>query len=511
MAISLANDSVVAPFLIRPALTHSDSTLSLASSWAIVATIAVGVVLLLFSAALKLKTMSSHGIYDHIPPAIDYGIGGILRGSLHLIMSARSILDAGYRQHGGRTFKIPAFGMWRVVVNTSELADEICKASEDDMSLHLALDATFAMSYTMVPSYCSLDAITAIVTKAIRQSLSKSVEHQVYADLSDEISTAFKDTLHGVGHDGNDDQLVKLSIRLTLDIMATGMLLPLFPRACRRFVADACLYVLGTKRRFASHLHSVISERLRLHSPIADKASRDRVDLLDHFIEQTPPDKRTVDFIVHMIMISNVAAIHTSAITLTQALLHLATSQEYQRELRLEASPILESLGWTPEAFSQMPKLDSFLKESSRMNGIGLASPFRMVLRDYTLSDGTRVSPETIVCSNIRAIHRDERVYAHAEEFDGFRFADQLNVSSSSFDRPTRHYYAFGYGRHTCPGRFLASAELKMMMTYLVLNFDMVVEDPVASLAPSDFVFSISASRSARILLKRRGATQSAI
>jgi cytochrome P450 len=32
---------------------------------------------------------------------------------------------------------------------------------------------------------------------------------------------------------------------------------------------------------------------------------------------------------------------------------------------------------------------------------------------------------------------------------------------------------AFGYGRHACPGRFFASNEIKAIMGYLLLNYDM--------------------------------------
>ena len=33
-------------------------------------------------------------------------------------------------------------------------------------------------------------------------------------------------------------------------------------------------------------------------------------------------------------------------------------------------------------------------------------------------------------------------------------------------------FLAFGHGRHACPGRFFAVHELKLLMAYIVLNYD---------------------------------------
>lgn len=41
-------------------------------------------------------------------------------------------------------------------------------------------------------------------------------------------------------------------------------------------------------------------------------------------------------------------------------------------------------------------------------------------------------------------------------------------------------YQAFGHGRHACPGRFFAADELKLLLAYVVLNYDIepLVERP---------------------------------
>ena len=58
-----------------------------------------------------------------------------------------------------------------------------------------------------------------------------------------------------------------------------------------------------------------------------------------------------------------------------QAIYSLCAMPEYVSDLRLEAQTVLENCGgkWTVESLNQLQRLDSFLKESQRVN----ASSFR--------------------------------------------------------------------------------------------------------------------------------------
>ncbi|KAJ7678862.1 hypothetical protein DFH06DRAFT_974719 [Mycena polygramma] len=65
------------------------------------------------------------------------------------------------------------------------------------------------------------------------------------------------------------------------------------------------------------------------------------------------------------------------------------------------------------------------------------------------------------------------------------------------------HCLSFGGGRHICPGRFFASLELKCLVAYLVLNYD--VKTPVAGNRPPDEWFGPTSNpaRNAEILFRR--------
>jgi hypothetical protein len=55
----------------------------------------------------------------------------------------------------------------------------------------------------------------------------------------------------------------------------------------------------------------------------------------------------------------------------THALFHLASRPEYIDPIRKEVETIVAEDGWTKVAMTRMRKLDSFLKESQRLNGLG--------------------------------------------------------------------------------------------------------------------------------------------
>ena len=56
----------------------------------------------------------------------------------------------------------------------------------------------------------------------------------------------------------------------------------------------------------------------------------------------------------------------------TQALFFLATNAQYIEPLREEVKGIIAKDGWSKASLGKMRKLDSFLKECQRIEGIGV-------------------------------------------------------------------------------------------------------------------------------------------
>ncbi|KAL9121315.1 MAG: hypothetical protein Q9187_002126 [Circinaria calcarea] len=116
---------------------------------------------------------------------------------------------------------------------------------------------------------------------------------------------------------------------------------------------------------------------------------------------------------------------HKNRPSLTYALYDLCLHPQYIDPLRKELSTVLANgSDWQPE---NLPLLDSFIKESARLNPSDSISVRRKALTSYTFSDGTQVSPGSWVCVPQRSIMRDPKNYPSPMIFDGFRFAPEIS------------------------------------------------------------------------------------
>ncbi len=80
-------------------------------------------------------------------------------------------------------------------------------------------------------------------------------------------------------------------------------------------------------------------------------------------------------YVAPPLMVSRLTYAHLHAIFkgISHALLHLAAAPEYMQPLREEAEGAITTDGWTKAAMDKMWKIDSFLKESQRVNGVSLS------------------------------------------------------------------------------------------------------------------------------------------
>ncbi|KAL8992990.1 MAG: hypothetical protein Q9169_006680 [Polycauliona sp. 2 TL-2023] len=133
------------------------------------------------------------------------------------------------------------------------------------------------------------------------------------------------------------------------------------------------------------------------------------------------------------------------------------------------------------------PLLDSFLKESSRLSISDAISVRRKALKDLDCFNGTHVNEGDWVCVAQRAIMHDSDHYSDPEAFDAFRFArtrpNGQNQESSRFTDAKPDWLIWGYGKTTCPGRFYASAVLRLLLCHVLENFDVQLLDQTAKRA----------------------------
>jgi cytochrome P450 len=220
------------------------------------------------------------------------------------------------------------------------------------------------------------------------------------------------------------------------------------------------------------------------------------------------------------------AAIYTTAITASSALLNLVTSppkRAYMELIWSEVNEIAEKNKdpWTKSSLARMYRVDSALRESMRLSTFEAIVLTRLVRQDITLDNTFRLSRGTRIAIPGYCIHRDESLYPKADEYDAFRFLHREggNLEAPLFDleddvkgnvRPKKQslvttsetFLVFGHGRQACPGRYLASDTLKLIIAYITLNYELRPTGP----RPSNVWFRsmILPPVSARIAVKRR-------
>ncbi|KAA8896545.1 cytochrome P450 [Sphaerosporella brunnea] len=171
------------------------------------------------------------------------------------------------------------------------------------------------------------------------------------------------------------------------------------------------------------------------------------------------------------------AAHHTTSATIAMALLELAVRPEYQPILREEVRQAVDEKGWSMDAIDSLEKLDSFLVEMRRWRPLADMMLNRAVIRETTLSDGTILKPGTYISASYSARQLDPRYYTSPEEFDGMRFyklrkeGDQGRLFT---DVDGTLHLGFGGGKHPCPGRFFATAVVKLGIAYLLNQYQVL-------------------------------------
>jgi len=225
-------------------------------------------------------------------------------------------------------------------------------------------------------------------------------------------------------------------------------------------------------------------------------------------IEEAMKVGQSIDLIVQAFLGTNFGALHTSSISLAHALFHLAASPEYAQPLRDEIEGIVKQDGWTKLAFGKMWKLDSFMKESQRVNGVGAMAILRKAAVDVTLSDGTHVPAGTFVVASASATHRDKDCYDDPDSFRPFRFSDMRAAAGEQvkhqFVTTSPEYIPFGHGKHACPGRFFATNVLKVALACILVNYDVKFEDEGNRPENMWYGTAILPSRTAQVLFRKR-------
>ncbi|KAJ3807698.1 cytochrome P450 [Lentinula aff. lateritia] len=436
---------------------------------------------------------------------------------------AKSAIRDACFSFSGSLFTFSLLGQWVVLAKEKDHVRELCNAPEDVLSMEAAAEELLQLRHTVGPLFSNeLYHIPVIRTK-----LNLNLE-EIFPPLVDEIHAAFSDIINTQIGKADWASIKVLPTFSRIICRATNRIL-VGSHLCRNeeycklasgFTND--VLSIGPVLKFL--VPNFFRPQLKVFPPpsvryLSNKEVQN--DMLSWLMEASPLNEEYSTESLSMRMLNvNFVALHTTTKTFTHAIYCLASQPQYISILRAEVEQQLDSgdtTTWTREALGRCVRLDSFLKETLRLHGLGAIWMPRLAVSDFSFSDGTHIPPGYFVATAATAVHENDALYENARDFNGLRFS---SMRKGTFGRPetekdwqykmtsnSESYLAFGGGRHLCilsPGRFFASMEMKCLMAYLVLHYDLkTLKDGVR---PPDEWFGPTSNpaRNARVLFHRR-------
>jgi len=439
------------------------------------------------------------------------------------------MVNMGYRKYYGSAFKLPTVSRWVVVVSGPDMIEDIRRAADDQLSFREAVAEIVQVDYMMGPQIRLDPYHVAVVRSALTRNFGVR-----FSDLVDEITTSFSDLVPVATEGWTKVPALKTSIKIVvrtsnrvfvglplcrdsgfralaeqhpIDIITGSLTINMFPTFMRPIVGRFFTKIPSNIRRTISYVGPIIQERLDKEAEYGTDWPDKPNDLISWLLDEAKGYQRSIHDLAVRLLSINFAAIHTTSMAFTHVLYDLATHTEYAEPMRKEVKSVIQSEGWNKESIGKMRKLDSFIKESQRL-GIGALQMRRRALKEFTFSNGVTVPVGTHIAVASHSTHMDKVNYKNPEEFHGFRF-EELSQKDGDFTKYqavslSKDFILFGQGRNGCPGRFFAINELKVMLAYVLLTYDVKLPGDGRRPENSWFRGQCSPNRTAEVMFRKR-------
>lgn len=157
----------------------------------------------------------------------------------------------------------------------------------------------------------------------------------------------------------------------------TGMFLRMFPKFSRPFIAP----VFPPYRRLCRNVvaaHRIIGCIVTARRAAETEQGKDYekpTDILQWLMDMAKGDERDPENLAQRMLILSLSSIHTTALTMAQALYDLIAHPDYIEPIRCEVTNVLkEDKDWGKTTLNRFRKIDSLLKESQRFNPVFLGN-----------------------------------------------------------------------------------------------------------------------------------------
>ncbi|KAJ7804949.1 cytochrome P450 [Mycena olivaceomarginata] len=503
---------VLSPLLVSPS--------SLVLSVLVAAVLHGHLQLIYFSLISKIPT------FDPLFP-----LAGSYVAGLHFYFKSRKTIFQGYRKAGhfyrSRVFKVPRWSTgWAVIVTGDKLVEEFHRLPDDVCSLEEAAKDEMQVVHTLGPQIYSNPYHLSV----LKANLNRHTD-QLVTDILDEVTLAFEDVIgqkcsdeweeFNVNQDVTkivprifnrvlvgaplcrNSKFTDISCRFSFTVYITSVVINLFPVCFREVIGRIIGQASSFQKKAAVYLQPLIDERMKMKrhcgSSWIDKPNDFLMWLLDEFKDE---DVDSAD-IQSRILAVNSATTHTSSYAFMQALLNMASRPQCIERCLAEVEENTRLHGWTREGINSLAFLDSFFKESMRMNGLAAMSFPRKMMKPVTLADGTHLPVDSFVSASFAA-HFDEEYYKNPETFDAFRFVEERVRVNNAMAITNSRYLPFGHGAHACPGRFLVAYALKGLMAHILLHYDLKLGGDGLKKPDRWFSYHCTPDPSAKVAIRHR-------
>ncbi|GIZ40463.1 hypothetical protein CKM354_000379900 [Cercospora kikuchii] len=307
------------------------------------------------------------------------------------------------------------------------------------------------------------------------------------------------------------DAWVEATVDYTAGVSRAWLVLRLIPWPLRFFIAPFLSQVKALK-----HQRKLNEDMLA--PVIASKQAGDRKDekipggdMLDWFISQydRPPNAQQLG---RDQLLATFASIYNLSNALSYIVFDLAAlSSEEVQLMRDEVSAHVGEDGIVDKSnLPKLKKLDSFAKESQRLSPPSLVNIPRIVTNPKGLrcSTGEVLPQGTRMTIHAHVINQNPKLYPNPSEFQPFRFSSLREVpgNENKYQHATTGIdnINFGHGIWACPGRFFASAEIKIVLAYILRHYDVTLQPGQEKPKQQHFGLAILPDPEAEVVFKAR-------
>ncbi|XP_054165697.1 cytochrome P450 2J6-like [Oppia nitens] len=249
-------------------------------------------------------------------------------------------------------------------------------------------------------------------------------------------------------------------------------------------------------------LNEYFNNEFESHEKTLD--SNDFRDYIDAFLTELKKANPKTSFNKKMLLgnIFNLFGAGTGTTTslLEWALVVLATYPDIQTKLRTEIDDII-GRDKTPQYAhrNQMPYLQAFIHEIMRFRSIVTINLPRATSED-TVICGHQIAKGTQIFINLWAIDNDPKLWDNPQVFRPERF---LKDNETVFFKP-EHFIPFSYGKRSCPGEAMGTAEVFLYIASLVQRYDIKAIKNTNTTLDFDIYFAISPKQNPIVSFNKR-------